>query len=332
MLALDIFRNILKYQFSLVDIFRLAKISKQIYSLLDDRFLGKLHRKIFINRLNKVGIPGKEFIKLLSKNNAMVSGSFLIDVVLGEEWDNFDIDIYIEASKCEILEYIIKFLDKLEYTNTKHTSSLSVNHSPIRFIIEFVKNNSMIRIFGIDGELKDNIIDTGLSIDTIIFDTENIKIPLSIFRKEIIVKNYLPTQLSQIEKAGCQLIKYIKRGFKIKNFTEYHCEYILFYFLREKCIFTISDNIVIQIFKIFNWNIFYLDNNIYQIGIKTGPNNAFICVKKCNSLDDAMRYESPKIDSTDTSNINKIFIGSDTGIVNCIKKTAKKYFDLFDPI
>lgn len=34
--------------------------------------------------------------------------------------------------------------------------------------------------------------------------------------------------------------------------------------------------------------------NRWSIGVRTGPNNDFICVRHCNTIDDVKKYESPR--------------------------------------
>jgi len=52
-------------------------------------------KNLLFNRLEKYGIVPEDFSKLLKKNGAVLTGSFPLQAILEETWDNSDIDIFM---------------------------------------------------------------------------------------------------------------------------------------------------------------------------------------------------------------------------------------------
>src|SRR5690349_19000276 len=78
--------------FAIDDLFNFEIVSKQIRQLCLNINKKKLFTKKIIMALNKIGLDEK-FIDVLINDGAMISGSFVLQTLLGKEWDG-DIDIY----------------------------------------------------------------------------------------------------------------------------------------------------------------------------------------------------------------------------------------------
>lgn len=365
MLNRDIFRHIFKYLPSLISVYNLAKTSKKIYSLLNDIFLEELKVGIIINGLNQLGLPGKKLVKFLAgtKGGMIMSGSFFLQTILGEKWKEPEIDIFYLHQNQNIKQYkkLIKNilngyqqkrvnvstkLIRILFSNSNHGIGIQVTNG-----VGYITKNTAIRIFDInigpnyydinsDELLLKSLIDSSrcmiqfhLSFCKVIFDGKSLHIPKGILQKEGIILDEF--KCSPIPKEymmlGEQLATYIPRGFRIKNLTENHIESILLYFSGNRIMFRLESDAILQILKIFNWDTCHFGGDFYQIGVKTGPNNDFICVKKCDNLEDAILHESPKIleeEYIKGGDNNTILVENNTMLTYCIRKTIKKYADL----
>lgn len=61
---------------------------------ITDTMAEEIGVKLIKQRLNKVGIDAEEFCQKMKENGCFMAGSFPLQSVLGEEWQNSDIDIY----------------------------------------------------------------------------------------------------------------------------------------------------------------------------------------------------------------------------------------------
>lgn len=55
----------------------------------------KHHKQIIINRLNELGLDGETFCHQLAKFKCLMAGSFPLQCLLGETYENSDIDIFV---------------------------------------------------------------------------------------------------------------------------------------------------------------------------------------------------------------------------------------------
>ena len=87
-------------------------------------------QEILINKLKsrfeKYGIEFNNMCEILIKYNAFISGSFLLQTILNEEYKDGDIDIYVPGSTNEKLEHEISELSKTIIFNKITSGELSI--------------------------------------------------------------------------------------------------------------------------------------------------------------------------------------------------------------
>lgn len=66
--------------------------------------------------------------------------------------------------------------------------------------------------------------------------------------------------------------------------------------------------------------------NRWSIGVRTGPNNEYICVRHCNTLDEVKKYESPRGNSVKEAMLKSVRHYEETtdGYVNTRSSCRKK--------
>ena len=62
----------------------------------NNNFLEFNNRLLMVNRLNQLGIDGFEFCKKIQEYDCLMAGSFPLQCLLGEFYDDSDIDIFIK--------------------------------------------------------------------------------------------------------------------------------------------------------------------------------------------------------------------------------------------
>lgn len=88
------YSNIIKY-LNAIDLYKLTKVCTHYRNTMENYI-----EKNIIEEINKrlyeiFGADLPEFKKVLCDTNSVISGSFILQCILGEHWDNSDIDIYI---------------------------------------------------------------------------------------------------------------------------------------------------------------------------------------------------------------------------------------------
>lgn len=97
------------------DIYKLRLVNPVFNNKINEQYiLNHVKDRIVIKLKKKFGNDYNEFIKAMSKDKAVLSGSFILQAILNEQWDYSDIDIYIEYKEGERFEEtnLHKFLMK----------------------------------------------------------------------------------------------------------------------------------------------------------------------------------------------------------------------------
>ena len=63
------------------------------YEIIEENY-----RQIFVDRLNQLGIDGESFCHELMMHKCIMAGSFPLQCLLGEYYENSDIDVFISNS------------------------------------------------------------------------------------------------------------------------------------------------------------------------------------------------------------------------------------------
>jgi len=82
------------------DLLTLSLVDKKFNSIFSEENLKKIAIKKIVRRLQEICGQGYEdFVGVLIRARAAISGSFLHQCINGEEFENSDIDIYVHRKK-----------------------------------------------------------------------------------------------------------------------------------------------------------------------------------------------------------------------------------------
>src|ERR1700722_4295200 len=84
---------IIKYLYP-IDLYNLCLTNKKFNMMLKNKIKKSIISEIE-NRLKNILDNFLEFQEFLNKSSSIISGSFIIQCILGEYWNNSDIDIYV---------------------------------------------------------------------------------------------------------------------------------------------------------------------------------------------------------------------------------------------
>ncbi len=193
--------------------------------------------KKFIEKLDSLGHNGKDICSLLIPDKTVISGSFCLQVLTNESYDNSDIDIFTFDSK-PFEEYLLSHSYKVNddpYQN-KNFTPYNQRITAINKVTTYIKNDSKvpIQVILINNLLIDKINPKNITHDSMnqyisnyfdldickfIFDGTNV-----INYDEYIIKNKKCTfsfstclrKEAQICATWFRIKKYTERGFNIE--------------------------------------------------------------------------------------------------------------------
>jgi len=223
----DILNELFKY-IKIVDIYNLSLTSKYYHDIIkiEQHIIKEIHSrlyKIFVEDLYKF----KELLKII---NGFISGSFIIQCILGDEFVSVDIDIYIPTSKKNITdkEYPNPNIDIFhnfiyKYLPVSYEASIygDVNVGCVTDYFKYdyghkALDNIQVQLIEFEGSSNLKFIDTNFDFDICknIYSGDNliIKNMYNICNKIIDLKNILCT-----EEVNRRYIKYKSRGFTFIN-------------------------------------------------------------------------------------------------------------------
>lgn len=88
----NVFDHIISKYLTPKDIWHLGFVDKKLRSKLNLIYIHSESKKRVIERLKNIfGQNYNEFVKIMIKTRAIISGSFIIQCVLNEYWDNSDL-------------------------------------------------------------------------------------------------------------------------------------------------------------------------------------------------------------------------------------------------
>jgi hypothetical protein len=256
----NVFDHIISKYLTPKDILHLGFADTLLRSKLNLLYIHSQIKKRVFERLRIIFREDyKEFINTMIKTNAIISGSFIIQCVLNEYWDNSDIDIYVSnnntlqkgkwnwndaggasnhfnsvsSGNSLVLHRLFSNISKNTYLSDYKTFG---NH--IEAIVNYeLYNDSKIQVINVntsdDYTLRDHNRNTGFDICKNILRFNKDKSMFLEFKnlKDIIYRRSLFSIL-EIDDFYYRIEKYSKRGFYFKpkfNKTLY-LEYIMLHF------------------------------------------------------------------------------------------------------
>lgn len=237
----DIIKYVLPHFLEIKDLYNFGLTNKYYF----DCYKLIIHQKIISNIINKLKIIFQDhydnIIKLMQENNSIISGSFIIQCILDEEWVS-DIDIYEQdtyyGTKCNVHnetilnEYLNKHYKSECFTTRSLYDDISSNQIKIH-ISEYNNHNknknkiNKIQLIHLNVKEHDDVkifIDTTFDFDICknIFYFENNKPHLFIKSLSDIINKQTDFKFKfGLFSSIARMIKYTKRGFyfDISNFT-----------------------------------------------------------------------------------------------------------------
>lgn len=217
---------------SCADLHSLATINKDIYNYCKRSF-GDIYMKKIYNRLKDIFNDDTDrFLKLLDDAKAYISGSFILQCLTNENFDDSDIDIFfpdciINGKLLSAQSMCFSPIDDFLYKDLKYTwndghryiDNIGSDQLQINFIRTYKKNNVEIQLMYIsNNDVKKFIIDTfDFDICKNMYRNKNLYIDSfeDIIHRE--TKFKYAYRLGATIKRG---IKYQKRGFKFTNLNK----------------------------------------------------------------------------------------------------------------
>lgn len=228
----NVFDNVIVNYLKMKDLFNLKFVCQVFRRKFTDGYLMKRIKKIIENRLKVIfGSTYNEFVVAMFKSKAILSGSFVLQCIIGEQWDNSDIDIYVSSKQSEYQSSNLPLhkylLTQIETAKDKELSYGNYN-SVYERIIDCVTNykncgpmKSKIQVVRIETSKKYSLIDhtynTGFDVckNRLYYD-KNGKIHLYLKNyKEAINKSSTFT-IENVNDFFYRIEKYSKRGFFFK--------------------------------------------------------------------------------------------------------------------
>lgn len=201
------------------------------------------------------GLFGGEFNEVYKREGCVIGGSIVISTVLGVEWKEQDIDIYIKEDSFGLDEYIINYLGGVyvKYTNYSLKDRKSIDY---KYYTPKIPINIIRTKFNTTEEMVEYVWSiTDLTICMSVHDGNKTFVHKDVFSylaypinfnpeqgKSNIIKNYL-------KKRYIRKIKYKERGFTIPGYVPTQ-EEIENYLLSNKKRKEIEDRISLNIFKL----------------------------------------------------------------------------------
>lgn len=100
----DAWDLILPHVESLLDLWRLRRTCKSLQKKIQGPMVQEIQLSIIRRRMQEAGLDVDELDKYLIKTKSVISGSFIVQCMLGTKWDSSDIDIFSEVTQKNIFK------------------------------------------------------------------------------------------------------------------------------------------------------------------------------------------------------------------------------------
>lgn len=229
----DHFYHNIILKISPVDLFNLKRTNKLFSNIIK---IGTV-KKLILHYINKrlfliFGDDTNKFKQILNDTKTVISGSFLIQCILGEYWNNSDIDIYSPMVDSLFTDIETFLYEKYEHRETfnSHTygDDLSNYKTHIKWVRSYKNNSNELQVIqvGVENsyikmkEFIHNSFDFDICKNMYYIDNKNENV--SIFKLNNIFNRIekFKTRYNLDTSIG-RCIKYRKRGFDIYNNKTY---------------------------------------------------------------------------------------------------------------
>lgn len=289
----------------------------QIFKLTDEN-LQTMMKRLLYQRLEKLNIEPNKFCDQLYQNQCILSGSFPLQCILGEEWEKYDIDIFTSNINTKPYRYYFRSkeytydLEAIEYylykdlwepmknTNEEPPMHLRAhnffpNYTNVFYVNTYHLVKIDIQLIVVDKnkykDIKDYINQFDIDVCKMMFDGKKFyyKNWNDIIRKKSNYVMYIDLQNHDNEYGRyLRTIDRIKK-YKTRGFKFYEPEYqitkniIDLYFRHKNQNINFSDAIL-QIKSDFKWNIIRYDddNKWWKIGYYDKKQNQILISKDIN--------------------------------------------------
>lgn len=93
----NVFDNVILKYLDLKDVYKLSLVNRMLHTRMDKKYFYKVMcQRIKTKLVEIMGDKYGDFTNGMRKSKAVLSGSFIHQAILNEQWDNSDIDIYID--------------------------------------------------------------------------------------------------------------------------------------------------------------------------------------------------------------------------------------------
>jgi len=100
----DVWDLILPHVDSFLDLWRLRRTCKTLQKKIQGPMVQEVQLSIIRRRMRDIGLDVDELDKYLVKTKSVISGSFIVQCMLGLKWDSSDIDVFSEVTQDNIFK------------------------------------------------------------------------------------------------------------------------------------------------------------------------------------------------------------------------------------
>ena len=247
----NIFDNIIVKYLKITDLNTLRFTYSFIFRKMKDECLLKHIKTRMIGRLKKIFNCDEytkydSFVDIMIKTKAIISGSFVLQCILDETWENSDVDIYVsdDCKKSKMLYDFLESISQYHYSSEYKTFGYHIGH-----IENFHSNNYKLQLIFVRTSkkytLKDHNNNTGFDIckNMLYFDRKRF-MNLDLCNLNDILLRRTTFSILAIDDFFYRIEKYSKRNFYFK--PKYNkllfLEYILLKFSHEHFLKTLTIN------------------------------------------------------------------------------------------
>lgn len=250
----DVIKHKISDYLSVKDMYNLSLTSKYFLTLINEKFLNELIVKKITGNLKKVFEEDyASFARMMHETGGVISGSFILQCILNEKWENSDIDIYFDEKVCPAFYY--KYRDVIEHVkgqlppkympmelfsdNLVENFDNFYNGNPyISYTVSTDYNNHRLQFIYIetskDHSLHDHVRITGFDIcrNSLSFGSD-LGIVVSLHNLKAILNKHVTFSVLGVDDFFYRVEKYSKRGFTFR--PKFNKLLILEYILLKHC-------------------------------------------------------------------------------------------------
>jgi len=253
------FDHIIVNFLNMKDIYNLRFVNKRFFGKIDENYILRIIKSRLECKLKSVfGNDYNLFVLAMSQSKAVLSGSFILQCILGETWENSDIDIYVGNEQSNNI--MDKFLKSI--TNNAETDDNALYKAAyeiINNITNYHLDNLKIQVVQIRTNNKyslwNHVNNTGFDVcKNRLYYSANGNLQLQLTNYKEAIHKCTTFIIQNIDDFYYRIEKYSKRGFKFK--PKYHkLMYVEWLFIKFSDVHVIKTN--------FNEDVFYklLENN-----------------------------------------------------------------------